>query len=111
MSNGSVAGGLYAITDSSLIPAGELVNRVAQAIAGGATLIQYRDKQSTASERLHEASTLVTLCRQHDIPLIINDDVELAAAVGAAGVHLGKTDATVDQARNRLGTAAIIGVS
>ena len=111
MSSGSVPGGLYAITDSSLIPRSELANRVALAIAGGTTIIQYRDKESTASERLHDASTLVTLCRQHDIPLIINDDVELAAAVGAAGVHLGKTDATVDQARNRLGTAAIIGVS
>ncbi len=111
MSNGSVAGGLYAITDSSLIPSGELVNRVARAIAGGAALIQYRDKQSTASERLREASTLVALCRQHDIPLIINDDVELAAAVGAAGVHLGKTDATLELARNRLGAKAIIGVS
>jgi thiamine-phosphate pyrophosphorylase len=111
MGYGSVAGGLYAITDSSLIPTGELANRVARAIAGGATIIQYRDKQSTANERHQQAVTLAALCRQHDIPLIINDNIELAAAVGAAGVHLGKTDATLNQARNRLGTEAIIGVS
>ena len=111
MSNGSVQGGLYAITDSSLIPTCELANRVARAIAGGATIIQYRDKESTANERYQEAGALSALCRLHDIPLIINDDVELAAAVGAAGVHLGKTDTTLDQARNRLGAKAIIGVS
>ena len=111
MNHGSVAGGLYAITDSSLIPGGELADRVARAIAGGAAIIQYRDKQSTANARLHAAGALSELCRQHDIPLIINDDVELAATVGAAGVHLGKTDASVDQARNRLGAKAIIGVS
>ena len=111
MGSSLVPSGLYAITDGSLIPRGELANRVARAIAGGASIIQYRDKQSPVNQRYQEAGALSALCRQHDIPLIINDDVELAAAVGAAGVHLGKTDATVDQARNRLGTAAIIGVS
>jgi len=111
MGNGLPAVGLYAITDSSLIPTGELTSRVARAIAGGATIIQYRDKESTANERYQEAGALSALCRLYDIPLIINDDVELAAAVGAAGVHLGKTDTTLNQARNRLGSEAIIGVS
>lgn len=103
--------GLYAITDSNLIPAAELVNRVARAIAGGAVAIQYRDKQLPAAERLQQATALVTLCGQHEVPLLINDDVDLAAAVGAAGVHLGRHDSSVQAARTRLGSDAIIGVS
>jgi thiamine-phosphate pyrophosphorylase len=103
--------GLYAITDSQLIPPAELAGRVSQAIAGGATIIQYRDKQRPPRERLQEATTLADLCRQCHVPLIINDDVELAAAVAAAGVHLGKGDTTPGQARKRLGKTAIIGIS
>ena len=103
--------GLYAITDSNLIPAAELAARVAQAIAGGATVIQYREKQLAASERHRQAAELAALCRRHAVPLLINDDVELAAAVGAAGVHLGRDDTAIRTARERLGADAIIGVS
>jgi thiamine-phosphate pyrophosphorylase len=103
--------GLYAITDSQLIPAGKLVDQVEQAIAGGACLIQYRDKQHTETERKREATLLVRLCEQQGVPLIINDDVELAREVGAAGVHLGRDDASISHARQRLGAQAIIGVS
>ena len=103
--------GLYAITDSNLIPAAELATRVAQAIAGGATVIQYREKQLAASERHRQAAALAALCRRHAVPLLINDDVELAAAVGAAGVHLGRDDTAIRTARERLGADAIIGVS
>ena len=103
--------GLYAITDSNLIPAAELATRVAQAIAGGATVIQYREKQLAASERHRQAAELAALCRRHAVPLLINDDVELAAAVGAAGVHLGRDDTAIRTARERLGADAIIGVS
>ena len=103
--------GLYAITDSSLIPATELVARVAQAIAGGATVIQYREKQLAAAERHLQAAMLAELCHAHAVPLLINDDVELAAAVEAAGVHLGRDDADIRSARARLGPHAIIGVS
>lgn len=103
--------GLYAITDSTLIPAAELVARVAQVIAGGATVIQYREKQLAAAERHSQAAALVELCRAHTIPLLINDDVELAAAVGAAGVHLGRDDTDIRSARERLGAHAIIGIS
>jgi thiamine-phosphate pyrophosphorylase len=105
------ASGLYAITDSRLIPPGQMVPRVSQAIDGGAMMIQYREKNLSRDERLREAKALAALCRDRDVPLIINDDVELAAACGAAGVHLGRDDAPVEQARGRLGTAAIIGVS
>ena len=103
--------GLYAITDSQLIPAGKLVEQVEQAIAGGACLIQYRDKQHSETERKREAALLVKLCEQQGVPLIINDDIELAREVGAAGVHLGRDDASIRQARQCLGAKAIIGVS
>ena len=103
--------GLYAITDTHLIPAGELIDRVAAAIRGGAAVIQYRDKSSDHNDRQQQAAALALLCREHAIPLIINDDVALAAAVGADGVHLGKSDGSVQVARAALGANAIIGVS
>jgi thiamine-phosphate pyrophosphorylase len=74
-------------------------------------MIQYRNKGPAASADIDEVVSLAVLCRQQGIPLIINDDVELAAVVGAAGVHLGRDDASLLSARARLGTAAIIGVS
>jgi len=107
----SLPRGLYAITDSHLIPADKLTNQVAAAIRGGAAIIQYRDKSSSPAQRQQQAAALVSLCHDHGIPLIINDDVELAVAVGAHGVHLGKADSTVRSARKQLGANAIIGVS
>ncbi|MEN8206849.1 MAG: thiamine phosphate synthase [Pseudomonadota bacterium] len=106
-----LSGGLYAITDAHLIPPGELIDRVAAVIRGGAAIIQYRDKSSNHENRRQQATALALLCNDHDIPLIINDDVELAAATGASGVHLGKTDSSVRSARAALGANAIIGVS
>jgi thiamine-phosphate pyrophosphorylase len=111
MSAPSLPRGLYAITDSQLIPSGELTQRVSLAIAGGAVMIQYRDKRPVTAAGIDEVISLTLLCRQHGVPLIINDDVELAAEVGAAGVHLGRDDASLQAARARLGTDAIIGVS
>jgi thiamine-phosphate pyrophosphorylase len=105
------ASGLYVITDGRLIPTGRMVARVSQAIDGGAALIQYREKHLSRQERLREATALSALCRERDVPLVINDDIELAAACGAAGVHLGRDDAPVEHARRRLGPQAIIGVS
>lgn len=103
--------GLYVITDSQLIPGDRLADCVARAIAGGAVMVQYRDKQRSASDRMRAAGALVELCHQHGIPLIVNDDIELAREVGAAGVHLGQEDTALEQARHRLGDQAIIGVS
>ena len=108
---GSLPGGLYAITDSHLIPAASLTDRVAAAIRGGAAVIQYRDKSSDHEQRRQQAAALALLCRNHDVPLIVNDDVELAACVGASGVHLGKNDGSVQAARKVLGANALIGVS
>lgn len=100
--------GLYAITDSRL---GRMIEQVSLAIDGGAVLIQYREKHLPREERGRVAHALATLCRERDVPLIINDDIELAATCGAAGVHLGRDDAPVSHARRRLGRRAIIGVS
>ena len=103
--------GLYAITDAGLIPDQHLIHAIEQAILGGAQLIQYRDKSSDLARRLAQAQALNALCRRHAIPLIINDDVELAFQVGAAGVHVGQDDPTFAVARARLGDQALIGVS
>ena len=99
--------GLYAITDGTP----RLLERVAAAIVGGAAMVQYRDKTTDAARREREARDLLAVCRAHGIPLIINDDVALAATVGADGVHLGRDDAVLREARRGLGAAAIIGAS
>lgn len=100
--------GLYAISDG---PRADLVEACAAALDGGATLLQYRDKTADHARRLREARALQALCAAHRAPLIVNDDVELAAAAGAAGVHLGEDDGAFADARARLGASAIIGVS
>lgn len=103
--------GLYAITDSSLIVPGRLLDFVSRAITGGAAMIQYRDKGLDGPRREREARDLLALCRLHGVPLIINDDVALAQSVGADGVHLGCDDTPLTEARRILGAAAVIGVS
>lgn len=103
--------GLYAITPDTLCrdPA-RLQAACAAALRGGATILQYRDKTG-APQRRRNAELLLGLCRAHGARFIVNDDVELAAAIGADGVHLGARDAPVPEALERLGAAALIGVS
>ncbi|MEJ2434642.1 MAG: thiamine phosphate synthase [Pseudolabrys sp.] len=103
--------GLYAITDPRLTPEPILLERVAAAIAGGAAMVQYRHKAADAATRRREAAALLALCRAHDVPLIVNDDLALARALGADGVHLGQGDADPGAAREALGAHALIGVS
>lgn len=103
--------GLYALTDASLTPGTPLTTAVDAAIRGGARLVQYRDKNADGARREREARALLALCREHDVPLLINDDVQLALTIGADGVHLGKDDAQPAAARVKLGPRAIIGVS
>ena len=74
-------------------------------------MVQYRDKTSDRPSRLQQAQALLSLCGRHAVPLIINDDVELARRVGADGVHLGRKDPPVSRARELLGPEAIVGVS
>lgn len=101
--------GLYAITQTENKSLEQVLAEVAAAIKGGAVVIQYRNKNPV--DAVHLASELLSLCRSQNVPLLINDDVELAVKVGADGVHLGKHDGDIVQARARLGKQAIIGVS
>lgn len=102
--------GLYVITGAGLT--GEsLVAGVTAALRGGARIVQYRDKSAGPTERLAMARRLARLCREQGTLFIINDDVELALAVAADGVHLGRDDGEVVAARSRLGAGRIIGVS
>ncbi len=103
--------GLYAITDDHLILAGQVIEYVAQALQGGASMIQYRDKSRHAMRREQEVRALLELCRAHQVPLIINDDIMLASITGADGVHLGRDDQSLADARAKLGPGAIIGIS
>ena len=103
--------GLYAITETRVLPPGVLIAKVHAAIQGGARLIQYRDKTNNRERRHQEASALHDLCLRHGVPLIINDDPELAIDIGAAGVHLGRDDPDIEAVRRRLGSGALIGVS
>ncbi len=100
--------GLYAITNGGTTH--ELLTRVGAAIEGGARIIQYRDKSNNHPRRLEQARALRTLCRQQQRLFIINDDIELALASDADGVHLGKEDGHLADARRQLGDR-IIGVS
>ncbi len=103
-------GGLYAITPD-VIDTSNLVMLTQQAITGGVQLIQYRNKTADRILKLEQATLLVRLCQKLHIPLIINDDIDLAVEVGADGVHLGMEDMTVTEARRRLGLGKIIGAS
>ncbi|MFZ2726965.1 MAG: thiamine phosphate synthase [Methylococcaceae bacterium] len=103
--------GLYAITRThhEFNNQAQLLSEVSSAIAGGAVVVQYRDKNSNNAPQYAQA--LLGLCHAHNVPLIINDDVALAKTIGADGVHLGKDDGDIERARAVLGKEAIIGVS
>jgi thiamine-phosphate pyrophosphorylase len=103
--------GLYAITDQHLITEEDFSKSVEAALQGGTRVIQYRDKSDNQNKRQQQASQLRALCDQYHAICIINDDIELARAVNAHGVHLGKDDFSLIHARQVLGENAIIGVS
>lgn len=101
--------GLYAVTGDHGDDPDAFLSSVGSVLRGGAVMLQYRAKGARASDAV--AQELRLLCRARGVPLIINDDVERAFRVGADGVHLGRHDAPVREARQRLGPQAIIGVS
>lgn len=102
--------GLYAITPEDA-DTDRLARRVQAALAGGASLVQYRSKWPDAAARRAQGERLLAVCRRAGAPLIVNDDLELALAIGADGVHLGRDDGDVGAARARLGADRLLGVS
>ena len=103
--------GLYAIADTAYLDDVRLVGAVAQAVAGGARVIQYRDKKHDAVTRARHAEALARLCHEHGVIFMVNDDVALAGESGADGVHLGREDRPLPEARALLGADRLIGVS
>lgn len=104
--------GLYAITSDALCrDEPRLLAAVDAALRAGLALLQYRDKSSSPADRARLAGLLLQRCRAAGVPLIINDSIDLAASVGADGVHLGQGDGSPEQARARLGSQAIVGVT
>ncbi|MCD8161028.1 MAG: thiamine phosphate synthase [Clostridiales bacterium] len=102
---------LYAVTDRAWLHGRTLESQVEQAILGGATIVQLREKTLTGGALLTEAKALCALCRRYGVPFLVNDDVALALAVGADGVHVGQEDMAARQARALLGPDKILGVS
>ena len=102
---------LHLVTDRSLSQGRPLVEVVAEAVAGGVTCVQLREKDCSTREFLQEALALKELLQLLKVPLIINDRVDIALAVGADGVHLGQSDMPISHARRLLGPNCLIGIS
>lgn len=102
---------IYLVTDDGCLQGRALIDCVRKALDGGVTLVQYRAKTASSAEMYAEALQLKALCDSFKVPLIINDRLDIAMAVGAAGVHLGQDDLPCAAARKILGEDYIIGVS
>jgi thiamine-phosphate pyrophosphorylase len=103
--------GLYAITDTKLIPRDRFVETVEAAVRGGATMVQLREKDTPREEFIRLARALLPVTRRYGALLIINDHPSIAKEIGADGVHVGREDPPVAEARALLGAEAIIGAS
>ena len=102
---------LYAVTDRRWTGKRTLCEQVELAIAGGATCVQLREKEMTGQALYEQAVRLKAVCHAHGIPLIINDDVELALSVRADGVHVGQSDMSAAAVRRKAGGSLIVGVT
>lgn len=102
---------IYLVTDDGCLQGRALLDCVRETLEGGVTLVQYRAKTASSAEMYAEALQLKALCDSFNVPLIINDRLDIAMAVGAAGVHLGQDDLPCAVARRILGEDYIIGVS
>lgn len=102
---------IYLVTDDGCLQGRALIDCVREALEGGVTLVQYRAKTASSAEMYAEAQELKALCDSFKVPLIINDRLDIAMAVGAAGVHLGQDDLPCAAARRILGEDYLIGVS
>lgn len=110
-SNKSINYSLYLVSDRSILKGRDLIKSLEEAIQGGVTLIQLREKDVTSLEFYELAIKVKKLTSKHNIPLIINDRLDIALAVDAEGVHVGQNDMPANIARNILGEDKIIGVS
>lgn len=102
---------LYAITDRHWLNGRSLYEVVKESLDGGVTFLQLREKQLDEDHFLAEAKELQGLCSEYNVPFIINDNVEIALAINADGVHIGQSDMEMKEAREKLGSDKIIGVS
>lgn len=102
---------IYLVTDDGCLQGRTLIDCVREALEGGVTLVQYRAKTASSAEMYAEALQLKALCDSFNVPLIINDRLDIAMAVGAAGVHLGQDDLPCAAAHKILGEDYLIGVS
>ena len=102
---------LYAVTDRSWLRGQTLFEQVEQTLIGGATLVQLREKELDEETFLREAVELAKLCHRYGVPLLINDNVEIARRSGADGVHVGQDDMEAASVRSLLGSDMIVGVT
>lgn len=102
---------LYAVTDRTWLNGATLYEQVEKALKGGATFIQLREKELDDESFLKEAFEIKKLCRQYNVPFVINDNVEIAKEINADGVHVGQSDMEASNVRNIIGKDKILGVS
>lgn len=102
---------LYAVTDRGWLNGDTLYHQVEQAIQGGVTFVQLREKELDEDQFLEEAKEIQGLCRKYHVPFVINDNVKIAAQIDADGVHVGQSDMEAGDVRKKLGPDKIIGVS
>lgn len=102
---------LYAVTDRHWLNGETLYSQVEKVLKGGATFIQLREKNLDEEHFLEEAKEIQKLCQKYHVPFVINDNVEIAAAIDADGVHVGQSDMEAGDVRAKLGPDKIIGVS
>lgn len=102
---------LYAVTDRAWLNGRTLYEQVEEALQGGATFIQLREKDLDEEHFMQEAIELKELCKRYHVPFVINDNVEIAAKMDADGVHVGQSDMEAGDVRAKLGPDKILGVS
>lgn len=102
---------LYAVTDRTWVKDTTLMDQVKEALEGGITFLQLREKHLSKEEFIKEAREMKELSKEYKVPFVINDNIEVALAVDADGVHIGQNDMSVEEARKLLGEDKIIGVS
>lgn len=102
---------LYAVTDRAWLHERKLSDDVEKALLGGATFVQLREKDSSFEEFLEQAKEVKEVCKKYNVPFVINDNIEVALAADADGVHVGQSDMETGSVRQKLGKDKIIGVS